>query len=319
MDSENIDPLVFFGSNKKAKAFDFGNTKLSKAPMFALTPTNAPSKRVEVSQIAGQKRKGEDDLSTTSSKRQEPSSAPAPAGRSPKSKHKGLLSRRRFSANPFTRVDPPTFAQNGSLPFSIDSALAGTANGLKTKSKTKASSKGWHFNIHEDTQDDEMANLMEHSTSTLDISDDEGHGSPTKGDRDNKENIAPADYQQGGNSPSSRRDLMTDEVRSPLGDLNAKDYYAAGCDASSIFVVHTDEVGHEDETSDPSPTLARSTADWEALVRDANTDAYLEDPSCNAEAPEIQIWESESAKADEDASALDDLASTDAALEATCA
>ena len=45
----------------------------------------------------------------------------APAGRSPvKSKGSGILSRRRVSAKPFARVDPPSLAAKNGLPFSID-------------------------------------------------------------------------------------------------------------------------------------------------------------------------------------------------------
>ena len=315
--------MFFSGSNKKAKSFDFDNTKLSKAPLFALTPANTPAKRTNVPQIAGQKRKGEDETITTSSKRQEPSSAPAPAGRSPtKQKHKGLMSRRRFTASPFTRVDPPSSAPAAGLPFSIDAAIAGTLPGLKPKSKSKTSTKGWQFEIHEDSPDDEMANLMEHSTCTLDISDDEGRCSP-KGDRDNKENIPPVNYEAGGNTPASRRDMMTDEVRSPLGDLDAQKYYAEGCDASSIIVVPAEEADKEDQVvvQDDSPTRGPLEMNddnqqvWKDLLAEATAKPQVDDDlvKTDVEGPEIQIWESESAKAEEEATALDDLVGSEAA------
>ena len=65
-----------------------------------------------------------------------PSSAPAAAGRSPKSNRIGVLSRRRVSASPFTRIDPPMFAGGRSqdaVPFSIDAALSGTVSSYKVK------------------------------------------------------------------------------------------------------------------------------------------------------------------------------------------
>lgn len=149
-----------------------------------------------------------------------------------------------------------------------------------------------------------MANLMEHSTHTLDISDDEGRTSPTKGDRCNKENIAPAGYHTTTNSPS-RRDLMTEDVRSPLADLETKEFYAEGCDASSVVILPT-----EDEESDDKPTregpfshtrpCANAATEgqhgWGSLL--AQMDAKTVS-ACGADedtARGIQIWESESAK-----------------------
>ena len=278
--------------------------------------SNPVPKRAELPQVVGHKRKTEEDHGGISIKRQEPSSAPAPAGRSPKSKHRGLLSRRRFSANPFGRVDPPAFAPNAGLPFSIDAALAGTVSTQKTKTKSRPSSKGWHFEIHEDSPADEMANLMEHSTCTLEISDDEGRQSP-KGDRDNKENIPPLDFQTMGNVPTSRRDLMTDEPRSPLGDLDAKEYYPEGCDASSIFVVPADDVDNEKQADIAQPISAvtsTSINEGEKLqqgcqVSLSNTSekVHLADTVANdEETPEIQIWESESAKAEDEVDEVND-------------
>lgn len=320
VDSENIDPIMMFSSsNKKAKAFDFDTSKLTKAPMFTLASTNPVSKRVDLPQIAGHKRKGDDEYAGITVKRQEPSPAPAPAGRSPKQKHKGILSRRRFTTNPFTRVDPPC-STTSSLPFSIDAAIAGTVSSVKAKSKAKPSSKGWHFEIHEDTPDDEMTNLMEHSTCTLDISDDEGRNI-TKEDRENKENIAPIDYHTAGNSPVSRRDVMTEEVRSPLGDLDAKAFYGEGCDDSSVFVVPGDEPNnnnmqaHVDDNVDQlqgglvsEDADSEGQADWNAASPDPNAKAGLDGAvALEHEASEIQIWESESAKAEDETNGLDEL------------
>lgn len=237
-----------------------------------------------------------------------------------------------MTASPFTRVNPPTptgETSNG-LPFSIDAALAGTVPALKSKSKTKSTHrKSWDFEIHEDTPEEEMANLMEHSTCTLDISDDESRVA-TKADRDNKENIPPVDgltASIGGSSQiaASRRDMMTDEPRSPLGDLDAKDFYAEGCDTSSIILIAAeDEAQVADEKPavlpegpEPcSPARMRSNAvtesrqDWKEIIAQvtsnaataANADLGLtDDDHTNGEAAEIQIWESESAKGDADA------------------
>ena len=321
VDTENIDPVQFFSvSNKKAKNFDFDSSRLTKAPLFALnlTPSNTPAKCAHLPQAAEQKRKVKDNASAHDTKRHEPSSAPIPtaAGRSPKHKRVGILSKRRNTASPFTRVDPPSFsAHKTGQPFSIAAALHGTVPSLKSKSKSKSSSKGWHFEIHEDTQDDEMANLMEHSTHTLDISDDEGRSSPIKGDCCNKENVAPVDHQTTANSPS-RRDMMTEDVRSPLGDLETTEYYAEGCDASSVIIIPAEddvEEANEKATMDGpfSPTRPRPYAaiegqhGWESLLAQMGAKTDTTNEIAEDGTTEIQIWESESAK--DEAEAIDDV------------
>ena len=327
VDSENIDPLIFSSTAKKGRSFDFDLTKSNVTPLFALPPPK-PAQYIQRAQAAGQKRKADDTVTPTAGikRRVEPSSAPAPAGRSPKHKRIGILSRRRMTANSFTRVNPPTSSTSEStngLPFSIDAALAGTVPQYKSKS---TQGKGWHFEIHEDTQEDEMANLMEHSTGTLDISDDES--SSLKGDKDNKENIPPVDGPAAVASATqvsaTRRDMMTDEIREPLGDLDAKDFYAEGCDASSCIVVAAedssqqimDKLSNTTNTQEPSSlprphanAVTEAQAGWEdviarfAVKSTTAADADLGIEKEVKEAAEIHIWESESAKGDDDANA----------------
>lgn len=314
---------MLFSSSKKSKSFDFDTIKSSQPPLFTLAPTNLPTKCVELPQVVDRKRKAEDISSTPNTKRRfEPSSAPKPAGRSPKHKRAGIMSRRRATASPFTRVDPPTLSSSATesgLPFSIDAAVAGTVPTVKSKSKSPT--KGWHFEIHEDSPEDEMSNLMEHSTCTLDISDDEGRLA-NKADRDNKENIPPIDYQTAANIPATRRDMMTDEVRAPLGDLNTIDFYADGCNASSFIIVPTEDLEHADnipraasnlqDVSFPTHSLANTVAKgqqgWEDLLASdagknintaADADFEFNEEFSKDDSAEIKIWESESAKGDD--------------------
>ena len=327
VDSENIDPLMFSSPIKKGRAFDFDTTKLKGVPLFAPPPPK-PAQYVERAQAAGQKRKAEDSVTPTAGikRRVEPSSAPAPAGRSPKHKRIGILSRRRKTTNAFTRVNPPSTAveSTNGLPFSIDAALAGTIPNYKPKS---THGKGWHFDIHEDTPDEEESNMMVHTTKTLDISDDES--SLSKGDKDNKENIPPIDgpaaVASAMHGTAARRDVMTDETRAPLGDLDAKDFYAEGCDASSCIIVAaedpceqtTDKLSTTVNTQEPSTpprpraiAVTEAQAGWEDVIArfSAKTataaDADLKTVKDGSkEATEIQIWESGSAKGDDDADA----------------
>ncbi|KAL2385027.1 hypothetical protein RJ035_005156 [Blastomyces gilchristii] len=95
--------------------------------------------------------------------------------------------------------------------------------------------KAWDFEIYTDTEQDEMANLMEHSTCVLDISDDEEK--PRYKDDRGKENIPPpvefvgqrglmggedeaavAGEMEG--EDRTRNVEMTDEPRSALGELD---------------------------------------------------------------------------------------------------
>ena len=330
IDSENIDPLAFASPSKKARGFDFQLAKPAKAPLYHLTPARTPAQYVERAQAAGQKRKAEDDTATPSNdahanKRAQPSSAPA--GRSPKSKKAGILSRRRMTASPFTRINPPTSSTadtNAGLPFSIDAALAGTVPAYKTKSKSKSSHrKGWQFEIHEDTPEDEMANLMEHSTCTLDISDDESRA-VSKEDRDNKENIPPVEGAAGRLSTqisATRRDMMTDEPRTPLGDLDAQDFFAEGCDSSSVFIVDPEEIIEDankkctaisnvpESNCSTRPRANAVTDNWEEIMSQLAAKASDADPGnqltlpsskVGADTGDIQVWESESAKGDEE-------------------
>ena len=275
IDSENIDPSNLKSSNKlftypskptsttdNMNAFKPAQFILKAATAATLPTTNSLR---PLAQTIGSKRKAESAPSASEVESERPLKSPRkvaalpPAGRSPKSKRAGILSRHRTSASPFTRVDPPTFGagKGNSLPFSIDAALAGTVPSTKLRKPARTKElvaetvlesmpKGWMFQIHEDSKDEEATNLMNHSTCTLDISDDEGSSSKMN-DEDNKENIPP---HPGMNAPvsaaiaamhASRKHMMTDEPRSPLGELEASDYYAAGCDANSYITIPGDE------------------------------------------------------------------------------
>lgn len=128
--------------------------------------------------------------------------------------------------------------------------------------------KGWFFEIHEDTPEQEAANLMEHSASVLDISSDDDVETKKRNEdlERGKENIPPPDFllaqprvQSSGvdaelrvEEPVKRPRLRAfvqdamDEDRKPLGDLPPSEYYGDGCDASSYVTV---DVGIEKPSS----------------------------------------------------------------------
>lgn len=123
--------------------------------------------------------------------------------------------------------------------------------------------KGWFFEIHVDTAEEEAANLMEHSASVLDISSDDDAATRRQNElrEKGKENIPPPEHfanlpanavvEASGASaavPSksarrSRKNISPDamlEDRKPLEDLPASDFYPEGLDASSKVIVRGD-------------------------------------------------------------------------------
>jgi hypothetical protein len=124
--------------------------------------------------------------------------------------------------------------------------------------------KSWFFEIHEDTPEQEAANLMEHSASVLDISSDDDAATKFRNEDRGKENVPPPDFLAAAHSrkrnhassfddgyetdiladlpakqPRRRKfvqDAM-DEDRKPLGDLAPSEFYAKGCDATSYVTV----------------------------------------------------------------------------------
>lgn len=151
--------------------------------------------------------------------------------------------------------------------FSLDAALKGTVPSYASRSSTnsKATSAAtdslyetglkasWFFDIHEDTPEQEMTNLLQHSTCMLDISSDEECEKKLRKERAEgrgKENIPPA----GDMSQTSLRTNVNvvreggmeyEKPRMALGDLNAEDFYAEGVDPSEVVIVPGDE---EDDT-----------------------------------------------------------------------
>ncbi|CEJ59963.1 hypothetical protein PMG11_08561 [Penicillium brasilianum] len=181
-----------------------------------------------------------------------PKSAPIlkPAGRSPPPK--SLSASRRST---ITKARPEPSKRGGvARPFSLATALSHGKNKTTTPSKPKGPAS-WFFDIHVDSEQEEMTNLMQHSTGVLDISDDESKTST--GDDRGKENVAPAEL--GIDLPRSaevtalitaaatRKANKMDEDRSPLGELNAADYYPEDCNAFSFAVVYDDDEDGERE------------------------------------------------------------------------
>ncbi|KAF2113537.1 hypothetical protein BDV96DRAFT_601039 [Lophiotrema nucula] len=264
-DLENVDPSIFNSPSKKSKTID-GFSKPSKFSLVTSPSKPSPSS-VTASPSIPSVRKALSSPNTSNS-------TPISLSRgSPKHKRVGLLSKRRTSSSPFRRVDPPSFSHSSpGLPFSIDAALSGTISSYTPKAPVatpthvptldESMPKSWFFEIHEDTPEQEAANLMEHSASVLDISSDDDVETKKRNEEleRGKENIPPPDF-----FPSQTQDIFSsesvdatqetlanhvrlprlrkiaqdamDEDRSPLGDLPAADFYGEGLDANSYVTV----------------------------------------------------------------------------------
>ena len=191
---------------------------------------------------------------------------------------------------------------------------------------------------------------MTQSSAALDISDDEGKsksfdGTVETADR-GKENIDPNETFASSapvtrstatvtttvdRAEGTKEDSRSGEPRTPLGDLNATEFYGVGLDATSVVLVHDDipqELVQADlpaEIEDEQLALPATTPnnddftfevqqepgskaqievpveeipDWArttslALASDTQQD---EQPVQNTEPVDIDIWESESAK-----------------------
>ena len=262
-DSENVDPALFSKRSKGAGADSTFSKDFFKPSAFVLTKSaSVPTLAKEV--LSAQPAKFNPSKPRSFATPKSPAarlntavtaSAPltAPAGRSPTrgSKRIGILSRRRTQ-----RVDPPSFGVGGSAPFSLDAALKGTipsysGRSAASKNLLQAEMKSsWFFDIHEDTPEQEMTNLLQHSTCTLDISSDEESERRARREQiegRDKENVPPADDISQTTSARAARaagsfdDMIIEKQRGPLAEMNVTDYYAEGLDDQSIIIVPGDE------------------------------------------------------------------------------
>jgi hypothetical protein len=276
-DSENMDPSIFNSPTKKSKTANHSDAGYIKPANFSIftSPTKPTASSLNATPSVPSVRKA---LSSPNTAKSTPISN---SRGSPKNKRLHAISKRRASSSPFRRVDPPSFTQSSpSLPFSIDAALSGSISTYTPKAPTVAVTpvsapapqtpiiddsmpKSWFFDIHEDTPEQEAANLMEHSASVLDISSDDDAATKFRNEDRGKENVPPPDFlaahPRKRNHASSlddgyETDILADlpvkqprlrkfvqdamdEDRRPLGDLAPSEFYAEGCDATSYVTV----------------------------------------------------------------------------------
>ncbi|KAI1206923.1 uncharacterized protein F4807DRAFT_437690 [Annulohypoxylon truncatum] len=300
-DFENVDPLLY---SKRPKGSDSVSKEAALKPSsFTLTKSASTNDILAVTQIKSPVSRPRSVLNPKSPVAKintgvaKSSPLSAPAGRSPtRGKKTGILSRRR-NGRGFARVDPPTFdlSSKSSAPFSLDAALRGTLSsygGRNTSPAVKSllsnsldfsgsldkgdMKSSWFFDIHEDTPEQEMTNLLQHSTCVLDISSDEESESRRQRERaEGKENVPPMDDVSQTSRPRAARQMSEDEMvfekeRNPLGEMDVRDYYSEGCDENSIIIVP----GDEDE--DGQPQQADSGLEYAPEMKSAESDIPAE-------------------------------------------
>ncbi|PHH90161.1 hypothetical protein CDD83_4354 [Cordyceps sp. RAO-2017] len=358
-DLENVDPLLFAKRSKGLAAVADSPAKdaLKKpssvllftkpSPASLSTPRHhvraalsSPSKPASTSRRLLQPKSPLGKLDAGAVSKSSPLSAPA--GRSPtRAKRSGILSSRRRSAGSYARVDPPSFTLAASAPFSLDAALKGTISsyGARPAAPVEAPASAgaanpslaaaglgepemkasWFFDIHEDTPEQEMTNLLQHGTCVLDISSDEEtelKDRQYRAEGRDKENIPPADDISQTSARRAARpdadDMLVDKERVALGEMNTADFYPDGCDASSVVVIPADDDEEPLEPaagpSVPAPrplesapeTDALSEADCVELLMQARPDgssskAAVLQPIDGTD-QSFELWESGSAK-----------------------
>lgn len=273
-DGENVDPVLL--KRSKAVASSSGLADLIKPSTMLITKSSSTGNIVSPHKPATPRARSllqpKSPAARVNTGIVKPSPLSAPAGRSPtRGKRTGLLSSRRRTGGPYTRVDPPSFGLKAcsgpAAPFSLDAALKGTipsytgrgtcsvaapapaSRNLDATGLDESDSKSsWFFDIHEDSPEQEMTNLLQHSTCVLDISSDEESESRLQQEHaEGKENVPPADDVSQTSRPRALRqvahadDMIIEKERSPLGEMNAKEYYAEGCDDGSVVIVPGDD------------------------------------------------------------------------------
>lgn len=124
-----------------------------------------------------------------------------------------------------------------------------------------------------------MTNLLQHGTCVLDISSDEESAQRARREgREDKENVPPVDdvSQTPARAQTRLRNRSTDDMvvekeRVALGEMNTADFYAEGCDETSVILVPADD--EEERQEVPQQTEAPSQPkqeqdNQEPIVRD---------------------------------------------------
>jgi hypothetical protein len=268
LDTENMDPSLF--SAKKAKG-SYGTpvkAASAKSSLFSLTPANTTTAMAGI--ISPRKMLSPTrPLSRSLGGRRNALSASSTPLKKNVSFSAGGAENRRHSA-PYRRIDPPASTTQASAntgfsssSFSVETPRLQHHHRRQASVLPPAKNPKWEFAIYEDTEDEHLTNMVQHSTGTLYISDDSDSESSLRKERDSKgkENVPPLDFVPSlTNSSSPSQHSVSGSInaapevsqahdckknlpqwnmmdRSPLGDLPAAEYFGEGLDSSSFVLV----------------------------------------------------------------------------------
>lgn len=123
-----------------------------------------------------------------------------------------------------------------------------------------------------------MTNLLQHGTCVLDISSDEESAQRARREgREDKENVPPVDdVSQTARSQTRLRnrsadDMVVEKERVALGEMNTADFYAEGCDETSVILVPADDEEERQEVpqqTEAPPHSKKEQNSREPIVKD---------------------------------------------------
>jgi hypothetical protein len=223
----------------------------------------------------------------------------------------------------FKRVDPPSFNRDENS--SIDSLLARFSHPTPKISVTPASSEvpreeapllatnipdSWIFDIYEDSPEETLQNLMEHSTCTLEISDDsEDEPATSELQEKGQENIAPARLAELlAVAPAERGDAM--RVDTPAKAIPQRRAPGGG-PGGRVLREHREALREmqKEELIVPSPVVegkgvglpsGSSSSELKRKQEEEPEEGYLAATPKSPESPGFVVWESDHEDDDED-------------------
>lgn len=117
-------------------------------------------------------------------------------------------------------------AEQTLVPFSLEAALKGTIRRYGQNANKPYPNDALSFDIHNDTPGEEMTNLLQHSTATLDITPEEDKRSREQAEGHGKENVPPIDdVSQILTRRSAGLGKAIGKGRLPLGKKNTGRFY----------------------------------------------------------------------------------------------
>ncbi|KAK5994082.1 hypothetical protein PT974_07522 [Cladobotryum mycophilum] len=323
-DSENVDPLLFAKRSKGANS----DIPLKDAfkPTFILNPTTA-STRLSTPLSSTRNLLASPTKKSTSTPRRnlhprspiakvnasapKPSPSSAPAGRSPThGKRSGILSSRRRTLGPYTRIDPPpSTSANHPLPSPSMRRSRAPSQAMARALPPQRSLNSQTFSSQRPRRAARHLrprHFFRRGERAARIAG-EGRGSQ-QGEHPPADDVSQTSTIKA--TKPNLDDMIVEKERVALGEMRAADFYAEGCDEASVIFVPEDD---EDEVAtiigDDVPELKAAEPELEIhedideLITKsdakASTATLLQPIEGTGES--FELWESDSTKDENEA------------------